>query len=54
MIMSNLGMRYKRRANRITVRFRDNPNEYARQYYRLIHGKRNLQKRDRKSNGKAK
>ena len=44
--MSNLGMRYKRRANRITVRFRDNPNEYARQYYRLTHGKKIKRRND--------
>lgn len=31
--MSTLGMQYDRRIDKITVRFRDDPTEYFRQYY---------------------
>lgn len=32
--------RNKRRINQMTVRYRDNPREYARQYYLITHGKK--------------
>lgn len=31
-----MGKRYEQRLNKITVRSRDDPNEYARQYYWIV------------------
>jgi len=47
--MAKTKKRYQRRMNKITVASRDNPNEYARQYYWVvIKGKSNAPPRKRK------
>ena len=46
---------YEQRLNRITVRSRDNPNEYARQYYWVVkRGKSKAPPRQRKRKTKRK
>ena len=50
----NLGMNYESRILIIGIRCRDNPREYARRYYRLTNGKKDIMAHERQRRGDVK